>query len=267
MPYSGPAAAFGVIGIAEAAYFKMVNGQGGVNGRKINFISLDGAYSPPKTLEAARRLVEQDQVLALVGTLGTPTNVGILRYLTDAKVSEPVYSHWRIPLQRPQALSPHRSRWSARPHRAWVYGKYILAMKPNAKIAVLYQHEDYGRDYLEGLREGLGQRADAIVVATASYETSDPKMDSQIIALRASGADTILYVATPKFAAMAIRKVADLGWKPLQIVNFPAATVTTMKAAGASAATGAIVAFSIGVDPSDPRLSRMIQQSRPSMVS
>jgi hypothetical protein len=144
------------------------------------------------------------------------------------------------------------------PRRGLGLCKYILAVKPNAKIAVLYQHDDYGRDYLEGLREGLGHRADAMVVATASYETSDPTMDSQITAQRASGADTIRYVATPKFAAMAIRKVADLGWKPLQIVNFPAATATAMKAAGASAATGAIVAFSIGVDPSDPRRSRMI---------
>jgi branched-chain amino acid transport system substrate-binding protein len=252
MPYSGPAAAFGVIGLAEAAYFKMVNEQGGVNGRRIAFLSLDSAYSPPKALEGVRQLVERDRVFAMVGSLGTPVNVATQRYLTDAKVpnlfirsgasrfNDPEHFPWTIsagPLYRTEAR---------------IYGKFILAAKPGAKIAVLLQHDDYGRDYLAGLRDGLGARADAMIVATATYETSDPTVDSQMIALQASGADTLLYIATPKFAALAIRKVGGLGWKPLQIVNFPAATVTIMTAAGTAAATGAITAFSAATDPSDP---------------
>jgi branched-chain amino acid transport system substrate-binding protein len=223
-----------------------------VNGRRINFVSLDSAYSPPKALEAARRLVEQDRVFTMFGSLGTPVNAALQRYLTDAKVpnlfvrsgasqfNDPLHYPWTVtagPLYQTEGR---------------IYGKYILATKPGAKIAVLYQHDDYGRDYLAGLRAGLGALADAMIVATQTYEISDPTVDSQVIALNASGADTIVYIATPKFAALAIRKVGDLGWKPLQIVNFPSATVTIMKAAGRAAATGMITAFSAGVDPSDP---------------
>lgn len=252
MPYSGPAAAFGVLGRTEQAYFKMLNGKGGVNGRRIAFLSLDSAYSPPKALEAARRLVEQDHVFAMFGDLGTPVNVALLRYLTDARVpnlfvrtggsqfNDPQHHPWTVPGGPLYATE------------GWIYGKYILATKPDGKIAVLYQHDDFGKDYVRGLREALGARADAMIVATASYEVSDPTLDSQVITLHASGADVLLHVETPKFAALAIRKVAELGWKPLTILGFPAATISVMKGAGLAASTGIVTALSIGGDPTDP---------------
>jgi branched-chain amino acid transport system substrate-binding protein len=252
MPYSGPAAAFGVTGLPERAYFTMLNEKGGVNGRTINFISLDSAYSPPKALEAARRLVEQDRVFAMFGSLGTPVNAALQRYLTDAKVPNLL-----VRSGASQFNDPRHYPWTVTAGPLYqtegrIYGTYILAAKPGARIAVLYQHDDYGRDYLAGLRAGRGAKADVMIAATATYEVSDPTVDSQVIALNASGANTMVYIATPKFAALAIRKVADLGWKPLQIVNFPAATTTIMKAAGRAAATGVTTAWSAGVDPSDP---------------
>ena len=212
MPYSGPASAYGVIGRTEAAYFKMINEQGGVNGRKINLISLDDGYSPPKTVEQVRRLVEEEKVAFLFKTLGTPPNAAIRQYCNDNKVpqlfvatgaamfSDPKHFPWTI------GYNPNYQT------EARIYAKHILATKPDAKIAVLYQNDDFGKDYLIGLKDGLGADNAGMIVKEASYETSEPTVDSQVVTLQGSGADVFLIAATPKFAAQAIRKSFDLGW-------------------------------------------------------
>jgi len=217
-PYSGPASAYGTIGKSIAAYFKMVNDQGGINGRKINFISYDDSYSPPKTVEMARKLVEQDEVLFLFQTLGTPSNTAIHQYMNMKKVPQMMVatgaSKWNDPKGHPWTMG-----WQPNYHdEAVIYAKHILKTKPNAKIAVLYQNDDYGKDYLRGLHDGLGDKK-GMIVKEVSYEVSDPTVDSQIVQLQASGADTFINITTPKFAAMAIRKAYDTGWKPLQYLN------------------------------------------------
>ncbi len=208
MPYSGPASAYGVIGKAEAAYFAMINEQGGINGRKINFISRDDGYSPPKTVEQVRKLVEEDQVLFIFNPLGTPPNTAIRGYLNDNKVPQLFVAtgadKWNDPEHFPWTMGYQPSyRIEAR-----IYGRYILKNLPNAKIAVLYQNDDFGKDYLIGLQEGLGDKAAKMIVATKTYETSDPTVDSQIVSLQGSGADVLLTAAIPKFAAQAIRMFA-----------------------------------------------------------
>ena len=219
MPYSGPASAYGIIGKTEAAYFAMINEQGGINGRKINFISRDDGYSPPKTVEQVRQLVEQDQVLFLFSALGTPTNVAIRGYLNDNKVPQLFVAtgadQWNDPKHFPWTMGLMPSYGT----ESRIYGRYILENLPDAKIAVLYQNDDYGKDYLNGLRAGLGDKAGKMIVATQSYETTDPTVDSQIVALQGSGANVLLTVAIPKFAAQAIRKVYDIGWKPTHFLN------------------------------------------------
>jgi hypothetical protein len=214
MPYSGPASAYATIGKAEAAYFTMINEQGGVNGRKINFISRDDGYSPPKTVEVVRKLVEEDQVLLIFNPLGTPPNTAIRGYLNENKVPQLFVAtgadKWNDPKNFPWTMGYQPSyRIEAR-----IYGRYILKEQPNAKIALLYQNDDFGKDYLIGLREGLGDKADKMLVATKTYETTDPTVDSQIVSLQGSGADVLVTAAIPKFAAQAIRKVYDIGWKP-----------------------------------------------------
>ncbi len=212
MPYSGPASAYGVIGKTEAAYFNMLNEQGGINGRKINFISRDDGYSPPKTVELVRKLVEEDQVLFTFNILGTPPNTAVQGYLNDNKVPQLFVAtgadKWNDPKNHPWTMGWQPSyRVEAR-----IYGRYILKNLPNAKIAVLYQNDDFGKDYLIGLREGLGDKADKMIIAVQSYETTDATLDSQVVSLQASGADVLLTAAISKFAAQAIRKVYDLGW-------------------------------------------------------
>src|SRR5581483_1573390 len=192
MPYSGPASAYGTIGKAEAAFFNMINEQGGINGRKINFISRDDGYSPPKTVEQVRQLVEQDQVLLTFNLLGTPPNTAVQGYLNDNKVPQLFVAtgadKWNDPKNHPWTMGWQPSyRIEAR-----IYGKYILTNMPNAKVAVLYQNDDFGKDYLIGLREGLGDKADKMIVATKTYETTDPTVDSQVVALQGSGADVLL---------------------------------------------------------------------------
>ncbi len=219
MPYSGPASAYGAIGKSETAYFNMLNEHGGINGRKINFISRDDGYSPPKTVEQVRQLVEQDQVLFLFNTLGTPPNTAIRGYLNDNKVPQLLVAtgadKWNDPKHFPWTIGWQPSyRIEAR-----IYARYILKNLPNAKIAVLYQNDDFGKDYLIGLQEGLGDKAGKMIVATKTYETTDPTVDSQIVALQGSGADVLLTAAIPKFAAQAIRKVYDIGWKPTHFIR------------------------------------------------
>jgi branched-chain amino acid transport system substrate-binding protein len=253
MAYSGPASAYGIIGKTEAAYFNMLNEQGGINGRKINFISRDDGYSPPKTVEQVRQLVEQENVLLLFGTLGTPTNTAIHQYLNENKVLQLFIStgadKWNDPKHFPWTIGWIPS-YGTESH---IYASYILANLPTAKIAVLYQNDDFGKDYLNGLRKGLGDRAAKMIVATQSYETTDPTVDSQIVALHTSGADVLLTAAIPKFAAQAIRKIYDIGWRPTHFLTSVSNSVgTVMKTAGSEKGVGVISAAFVK-DPTDPQ--------------
>jgi branched-chain amino acid transport system substrate-binding protein len=253
MPYSGPASAYGAIGKAETAYFAMINEQGGINGRKINFITRDDGYSPPKTVELVRKMVEEDQVLLTFNILGTPPNSAVQGYLNDNKVPQLFVAtgadKWNDPKHFPWTTGWQPSyRIEAR-----IYGRYILKNTPNAKIAVLYQNDDFGKDYVNGLRESLGDKADKMIVGTKSYETSDPTVDSQIVALQGTGADVLLTAATPKFAAQAIRKVYDIGWKPTHfLTNVSISVGAVMKPAGLEKGVG-IISVAYLKDPTDPQ--------------
>ena len=253
MPYSGPASAYGVIGRTEAAYFKMINDQGGVNGRKINFISLDDAYSPPKTVEQIRRLVEQEQVAFIFNSLGTPPNAAIRQYLNDNKVPQLFVATGAAMFSDP-AHFPWTMGWQPNYQtEAKIFGKHILKTKPDAKIAVLYQNDGFGKDYLLGLKDGLGADHAGMVIKEASYETSEPTVDSQIVTLQGSGADVLLIAATPKFAAQAIRKTFDIGWTPVRYMTDVSQSIATvMKPAGLEKSKGVITAI-YGKDPTDGR--------------
>jgi ABC-type branched-subunit amino acid transport system substrate-binding protein len=251
--YSGPASAYGTIGKVESAYFKMINDQGGVNGRKINFISLDDGYSPPKTVEQVRKLVEQDEVLALFQTLGTPTNTAIHKYVNAKKVPHLFLAtgatKWGDPKDFPWTMGFNLSYQS----EGRIYAAYLLKNKPDAKIAILYQNDDYGKDVLKGVKDGLGDKASKMIVAEATYEVSDATVDSQILTLKGSGADTFIDITTPKFGAQAVRKVYDLGWKPLHILNNVAASVgTVLTPAGLDKSVG-LVTVEYYKDPTDPQ--------------
>ncbi|MFO1268847.1 MAG: ABC transporter substrate-binding protein [Rubrivivax sp.] len=253
MPYSGPASAYGTIGKVEAAYFRKINDEGGINGRKVNFISLDDGYSPPKTVEMVRRLVEQDEVLLLFNTLGTPSNTAIHKYMNGKKVPQLFVAtgatKWNDPKGNPWTMGWQPNYQT----ETTIYAKHILATRPNAKIAVLYQNDDYGKDYLKGLEDGLGDKAKAMIVARASYETSDPTVDSQVVQLQASGADVFVNITTPKFAAQAIRKAYDIGWKAVQYLNNVSASVgSVLTPAGLEKSVGLITA-QYGKDPTDPQ--------------
>jgi branched-chain amino acid transport system substrate-binding protein len=251
--YSGPASAYGTIAKAETAFFAALNGQGGINGRKVDFISRDDGYSPPKTVELVRKLVEEDQVLLTFNILGTPPNTAVQGYLNDNKVPQLFIAtgadKWNDPKNHPWTMGWQPSyRIEAR-----IYGRYILKNLPDAKVAVLYQNDDFGKDYLTGLREGLGDKADKMIVATKTYETTDPTVDSQVVALQGSGADVLLTAATPKFAAQAIRKVYDIGWKPTHILtNVSVSVGSVMKPAGPEKGVGIISAGYLK-DPTDPQ--------------
>jgi branched-chain amino acid transport system substrate-binding protein len=253
MPYSGPASSYGAIGKAEAAYFAMINEQGGINGRKINFISRDDGYSPPKTVEIVRKMVEEDQVLLMFNTLGTPPNLVIRAYLNDNKVPQLFVATGADQFDDPKHYPWTMGRQPSYRTEARIYGRYLTKNVPDAKIAVLYQNDDFGKDYLTGLREGLGAKADKMIVASKSYETTDPTVDSQIVGLQASGADTLLTAATPKFAAQAIRKVYDLGWKPTHLLaNVSTSVAAVIRPAGADKSIG-IISATYGKDPTDPQ--------------
>src|SRR5579883_2453453 len=253
MPYSGPASAYGEIGKTEAAYFRKVNDEGGVNGRKINFISYDDAYSPPKTVEQARKLVESDEVLLIFQSLGTPSNTAIQRYMNAKKVPQLFVAtgatKWNDPKHFPWTMGWQPS-YQAEAH---IYSKYILQNIKDAKIAVLYQNDDYGKDYLQGLKDGLGAQYGKLVVAEKSYETSDPTVDSQVVALKNSGANVFINITTPKFASQAIRKVYDIGWKPIHFLNNVSTSVSAvLKPAGLEKAVGVISSYYLK-DPTDPQ--------------
>ncbi|HEY3677217.1 MAG TPA: ABC transporter substrate-binding protein [Bradyrhizobium sp.] len=253
MPYSGPASAYGVIGKTEAAFFKKINDAGGINGRKINFISYDDGYSPPKTVEQARKLVESDDVLFIFNSLGTPPNSAIHKYMNSKKVPQLFVAtgatKWNDPKNFPWTMGWQPSYQS----EAQIYAKYLLKEKPAAKIAVLYQNDDYGKDYLKGLKDGLGAKAASMIVAEESYETTEPSVDDHVVKLKATGADVFINITTPKFAAQAIKKSAEIGWKPLQFLNNVSASVgSVLKPAGYQNAQDIISAAYLK-DPSDPQ--------------
>src|SRR6185295_17293367 len=254
MPYSGPASAYGTIGKAQAAYFRMINEQGGVNGRKINFISYDDAYSPPKTVEQARKLVEGDEVLLIFSSLGTASNSAIQKYMNAKKVPQLFVStgatKWGDPKNFPWTMGFQPNYQS----EGRIYAKYIIEHHPAGKVAVLFQNDDYGKDVLKGLKDGLGAKT-SLIVAEMPYETADPTVDSQIVRLKASGADIFVNIATPKFAAQAIKKVAELGWKPLHILNNVSASVgAVLRPAGLENAKD-ILTTSYLKDQTDPALA------------
>ncbi|ABD06446.1 leucine/isoleucine/valine-binding protein precursor [Rhodopseudomonas palustris HaA2] len=243
MPYSGPASAYGVIGRTEAAYFKMINDKGGINGRKINFITYDDAYSPPKTVEQARKLVESDEVLLIFNSLGTPPNSAIHKYMNSKKVPQLFVAtgatKWNDPKDFPWTMGWQPNYQS----ETQIYAKYIMKEMPTAKIAVLYQNDDYGKDYLKGLEDGLGAKGASMIVMKESYEISSPTIDNQIVKLKSSGADVFINITTPKFAAQAIKKLNEVGWKPTHFLNNVSASVgSVIKPAGYENAQGIISA-------------------------
>jgi branched-chain amino acid transport system substrate-binding protein len=253
IPLSGPASAYGSIGKVQAAYIRMINEQGGINGRKVNLIQYDDGYSPPKTVEQVRKLVEADEVLTTFQIIGTPPNAAVQKYLNEKKVpqllaatgatrfTDPKHFPWTI------AFNPN---YQSEGH---IYAKFILANYPNAKIAILYQNDDLGKDYVKGLKDALGPKASGMIVAEASYELSDPTVDSQMVTLKASGADLFYNITTPKFGAQAIKKAAELGWRPVQILDINATPVSqTLVPAGVENAKG-IISVNYGKDPLDPQ--------------
>ena len=252
MPYSGPASAYGVIGRTEAAYFRKVNAEGGVNGRKINFISYDDAYSPPKAVEQARKLVESDEVLLIFDPLGTPSNTAIQKYMNAKKVPQLFVSSGATKWNDPQNF-PWTIGWQPNyQSEARIYARYILKERPNARIAVLYQDDDYGKDYLRGLKDGLGDKASSMIVVEDAYEVSETTIDSHVVKMKSLNADVFVDVATPKFAAQAIRKTGEIGWKPMHILNSVATSIgAVIKPAGVDNARG-IISVAYLMDPLDP---------------
>ena len=253
MPYSGPASAYGVIGKIEDAYFKMINDQGGVNGRKINFISYDDGYSPPKAVEQARKLVESDEVLFLFGPLGTPSNSAIQKYMNSRKVPQLFVATGATKFGEHKDF-PWTMGWQpAYQTEGRIYAKYLLREKPDAKIAIMYQNDDFGKDLLKGLKDGLGDKASSMIVAEESYEVSEPTIDSHIVKLKSSGADAYFSITTPKFAAQSIKKVAELGWKPMYFQSNVGASVgSVIQPAGFENAQG-ILSAHYAKDGADPQ--------------
>jgi branched-chain amino acid transport system substrate-binding protein len=250
-PYSGPASAYGTIGKTIAAYFNKVNAEGGINGRKINFISYDDGYSPPKTVEQARKLVESDEVLFLFNTLGTPPNTAIQKYMNSKKVPQLFVAtgatKWGDPQHFPWTIG-WQPTYQAEGH---IYAKYLLEHHPQGKIGILYQNDDYGKDYVKGLKDGLNGKMP--IVAELPYETTDPTVDSQIVTLKASGADVFFNVTTPKFAAQAIRKAGEIGWKPIHLLNSVSQSVgAVLQPAGLEQSKGLFSTYYLK-DPTDPQ--------------
>jgi len=251
MPYSGPASAYGVIGKAEAAYFKMINDAGGINGRKINLISVDDGYSPPKTVEQARKLVESEGVAFMFQTLGTAPNTAIQKYLQQKQVPQLFVATGA------DKFGDHKNPWTMGWQPSYriesrIYGRYLLKEKPDAKVCVLYQNDDFGKDYLIGLKEALGDKYAKMVVKDVSYEVTDATIDSQVVSLQASGCTALITAATPKFAAQTIRKVFDIGWKPLHFMsNVSISVAAVLTPAGLDKSTGIITGAYLK-DPTDP---------------
>lgn len=253
MPYSGPASAFATIANAQAAYMKMINDKGGINGRKINLISLDDGYNPSKAVEQTRRLIEQEEVLAIFQTLGTASNAAIQKYLNQKRIPQLFIASGTSRFNDPKNF-PYTTGWSPNyASEGAIYAKYILTHMPNSKVGILYQNDDLGRDYLKGFKDALGEKAASLIVKEVPYEVSDPTVESQILILKDSGADVFFNVATPKAAAQAIRRVASLGWKPTQfLTNFSASVGAVLTPAGLENAKD-IISSAYQKDPSDPQ--------------
>jgi branched-chain amino acid transport system substrate-binding protein len=251
-PYSGPASAYGLIGKTIDAYFKKVNAEGGINGRKVTFISYDDGYSPPKTVEQARKLVESDEVLLVFQSLGTPGNTAIQKYMNGKKVPQLFVATGATQFGNPKEY-PWTMGWQPNyQSEGRIYAKYILDKHPNGKIGILYQNDDYGKDYLKGMKEGLGAKAATMIVSELPYEVADPTVDSQIVTLKSKGADIFFNVATPKFAAQAIRKAAEIGWQPVHLLNNVSNSVgSVLKPAGLDASKG-ILSTGYIKDSTDP---------------
>ena len=252
-PYSGPASAYGTIGKAIAAYFDKINAEGGINGRKIKFISLDDGYNPAKTVEQVRKLVEEDEVLFVFNRLGTPSNTAIHKYMNQKKVPQLFVAtgatKWGNPKEYPWTMGWQPNYQT----EGKIYAAHILETKPNAKIGVLYQNDDYGKDYLKGFEDGLGNKAKTMIVSKVSYEVTDPNVDSQMLSLKGAGADTFFNITTPKFAAQAIKKAAEIGWKPTHYLNNVSASVgSVLTPAGLDNSVG-IITTQYGKDPTDPQ--------------
>ncbi|HJP68922.1 MAG TPA: ABC transporter substrate-binding protein [Sphingomicrobium sp.] len=252
VPYSGPVSSYGMIGRTMDAYFKKINAEGGINGRKINFISYDDAFSPPKAVEQTRKLVESDEVLLIFGALGTPSNTAIQKYLNAKKIPQLFIftgaTKWDDPKNFPWTMSFIPSYQT----ETRIYAKHILKEKPNAKIAVLYQNDDYGKDFLKGLKDGLGDKVN-MIVAESSYEVSEPTVDSHIVMLKASGADVFVNITTPKFSAQAIKKMGEIDWKPMQFLNNVSAQIgSVLKPAGLENSQG-IISATYTKDATDPQ--------------
>jgi branched-chain amino acid transport system substrate-binding protein len=252
MPYSGPASAYGVIGKTEQGFFKMINKKGGINGRQVNLVSLDDAYSPPKALEQVRKLVENEGVAFIFNSLGTPSNTAIQKYLNEKKVPQLFVAtgadKWANPTEFPWTMGWQPSYQT----EAKIYARYLMQEKPDAKLCVIYQNDDFGKDYLLGLKAAFGDKHDKTVIKSVSYEVADPTIDSQVVSLQAAGCDTLLTAATPKFAAQTIRKVFDIGWKPMHIIsNVAISRTAVLEPAGLDKSTGLITAQYL-LDPSDP---------------
>jgi branched-chain amino acid transport system substrate-binding protein len=253
MPYSGPASAYGVIGKTEAAYFNKINAEGGINGRKINFISQDDGYSPPKTVEQARKLVESDEVLLIFNSLGTPPNTAIQKYMNTKKVPQLFVAtgatKWNDPKDFPWTMGWQPNYQS----ESQIYAKYILKNYPDAKIAILFQNDDYGKDYVKGLKDGLGAKADSMIIAEEAYEVTQPTIESSIVKLKSLGATLFFNVTTPKFAAQAIKKMAEIEWKPVHFLNNVSISIgAVMKPAGFENGQGIISSIYLK-DPTDPQ--------------
>ena len=255
MPYSGPLAAYGTIGKTETAFFKMINEKGGINGHKINLISYDDAYTPPKTVEQTRKLVEGDGVAFLFGSVGTAANTAVQPYLNEKKIPQLFIAtgadKWADPAKNPWTIGWQPSYRT----EATIYARYILKEKPDAKVCVLFQNDDFGKDYITGLKDGFGAQYDKFVIKTASYEVTDPTVDSQIVTLQGAGCDTLVSAATPKWGTGSIRKVADIGWKPLFFISNVSASITAVLApAGLDKSTGVITGLYLK-DPKDPAMA------------
>src|SRR6266481_5569487 len=252
-PYSGPASAYSAGAVSATAYFAMINDQGGVNGRKINYVALDDAYSPPKTVEQIRRLIESDEVLFLVNPVGTATNMAVVKYINQQKVPHIFVGSGATVFNDPEHY-PWTMSWT--PHYASegeIYARYILSTKPDAKIGILAQNDDLGRDYLLGFKRGLGDKAATMIVSTQAYNTTDPTVDSQVVSLKAAGADVFFIVTIPKFSAQAIRKAYDIDWHPQEIVvSIGSSIAGAIKPAGFEAAKG-IISAAYQNDPADPQ--------------
>ncbi|MBN9037551.1 MAG: ABC transporter substrate-binding protein [Rhizobiales bacterium] len=251
-PYSGPVSAWGTVGKLQSAFWKKINEEGGINGRKINFISYDDAYSPPKAVEQSRRLVESDQVLGLFNPMGTASNLAIQKYMNGMKVPQIFVSSGAIAFGNP-SVYPWTMGWLNYASEGRVYARYLLEQKPDAKVALFYQNDDFGKGFVNGFREALGDKAKTMIVGEASYEISEPTIDSQIVTLKATGADVLFNMSSPKFAAQAIRKLADLNWKPMHFLTSSSAQIgSTLGPAGLENSVG-IISTNYYKDSTDPR--------------